>query len=394
MRINIFKAKSLYVLIIVLVISSLLYINLTNNFKNRREITTIIEENNSLGEILKIASPSEPIYINNNWSAAKAAGICTGSGTYNQPYLIEDLVIDGGGSRSCILIENSIVHFIILNCTVFNSGGSPHLLHAGIHLAFVSNGQIINNTCFSHTHGILFSARCTEDKVKGNYVANNEIGIRTYYEGDFNTFSSNIVINNNEGISIDGDNNNIINNNATHNSVGISIIGSRNTIKKNYLKNNIQGVNLIESGRNTISENDASFNTHSGIRLSQSSRNIISGNTVNNNTVAGLYLSYESNTNTISSNHATNNEYGIYLITTRDNVISGNYLGGNEVCVFERDCQGNEFSDNSGCDYGESDDNILLYVILIVGGVSVIGAITIIEIRKVRKRKESREANS
>ncbi|MFX1489388.1 MAG: hypothetical protein ACFFBI_09585, partial [Promethearchaeota archaeon] len=61
------------------------------------------------------------IYINNNWSDAKAAGICTGSGNYSDPYVIEDLVIDAGGSGSCIWIVNSSAFFKIENCTLYNS---------------------------------------------------------------------------------------------------------------------------------------------------------------------------------------------------------------------------------------------------------------------------------
>ncbi|MFX0049281.1 MAG: hypothetical protein ACFE8G_14150, partial [Candidatus Hermodarchaeota archaeon] len=76
---------------------------------------------------LKISAVFGRIYINDNnpsynWSAAKGAGICTGNGSYSNPYIIEDLVIDGGGSGSCILIENSDVNFKIENCTIYNSG--------------------------------------------------------------------------------------------------------------------------------------------------------------------------------------------------------------------------------------------------------------------------------
>ena len=45
----------------------------------------------------KISAVSGKIHVGNNWTAAKAAGICTGNGIYSDPYVIEDLVIDGGG---------------------------------------------------------------------------------------------------------------------------------------------------------------------------------------------------------------------------------------------------------------------------------------------------------
>ncbi|MFX0139773.1 MAG: hypothetical protein ACFFDN_39400, partial [Candidatus Hodarchaeota archaeon] len=50
-------------------------------------------------ENVKISKFSSPIVINDvnpssNWSVAKATGICKGNGTYSEPYVIEDLVID------------------------------------------------------------------------------------------------------------------------------------------------------------------------------------------------------------------------------------------------------------------------------------------------------------
>jgi hypothetical protein len=63
------------------------------------------------------------IHINGNWTDVKTVGICSGGGTYSDPYVIEDLIIDGGALGYYILIENSDVHFIIRNCS-FTNGGS------------------------------------------------------------------------------------------------------------------------------------------------------------------------------------------------------------------------------------------------------------------------------
>jgi parallel beta-helix repeat protein len=91
---------------------------------------------------------SEKIYINNNWSAAKSAGICSGEGTQSEPYIIKDLEIDGGGIGSCILIENSDAFFRIENCTVTNSGST--YLDGGIEIFNSTNGLIINNEVYNH----------------------------------------------------------------------------------------------------------------------------------------------------------------------------------------------------------------------------------------------------
>lgn len=52
-------------------------------------------------------------YDHHSLADAKTAGICTGQGTYSDPYVIQDLVIDAGESGSCILIENSNDYFKI-----------------------------------------------------------------------------------------------------------------------------------------------------------------------------------------------------------------------------------------------------------------------------------------
>ena len=85
---------------------------------------------------LKNSLTSGKIHINNNWSNARDTGICSGSGIYSDPYVIEDLIIDCGGSGSGIFIENSkISYFIIRNCTIYNSGDgyiSGQIFNAGI----------------------------------------------------------------------------------------------------------------------------------------------------------------------------------------------------------------------------------------------------------------------
>ncbi|GAH45404.1 unnamed protein product, partial [marine sediment metagenome] len=113
-------------------------INLRVITSNSNQISDISDESNLDNKNPKISAVSRKIHIDNNWSAAKAAGICTGNGTYSEPYVIEDLVIDGGHSGSCILIENSTVFVKIENCTLVNSGSSS--MDAGIKLSYAKDG--------------------------------------------------------------------------------------------------------------------------------------------------------------------------------------------------------------------------------------------------------------
>ena len=59
------------------------------------------------------------IHIDNNWTDAKILGICSGTGDFSDPYLIEDELINGSGYRNGILIQNSNDYFIIKNCSIF-----------------------------------------------------------------------------------------------------------------------------------------------------------------------------------------------------------------------------------------------------------------------------------
>jgi len=107
------NANSKIIILITLGIIFALSPIINNNFNfNGGNIVDFPLDNKNL----KISEVSGKIRINDanptmNWSVAKKDGICTGNGTYSDPYIIEDLVINGGGSGDCILIQNSDVYF-------------------------------------------------------------------------------------------------------------------------------------------------------------------------------------------------------------------------------------------------------------------------------------------
>ena len=275
------------------------------DFKNS-DISDCVNLDN---ENLKNSALSPPIHIDDtnpsmNWSVAKDTGICTGNGTYSKPYVIEDLVIDGGGSVNCILIENSEVYFRIENCTLYNSS------LAGIQLSNVKLSQLADNNCTTNFKGISLEF-CYNNTISGNTVNYNN-----YF-----------------GISLDeSDYCMVAGNNLKYNPIGLYLSGST---------------------YNTILGNNASYNGDNGITLYDSDNNNISGNTVNFNHDVGIFL-YNCNNNTVSENIVNNNEHGIYLWYSNDNKVSGNILLGNDKCIVEDDdCHGNKFSDNGACIYGQ-----------------------------------------
>jgi len=265
---------------------------------------SLITSNNNVinfdKENLKISVTTGKIHIINNsgWVDFRNAGNCTGSGTYSDPYVIEDLEIDGGSSGNCILIENSNVYFKIENCSVYNSDWGSD---AGIRLSNVNNSQLIGNDCSSNYLGIDLSYSVYNNTITGNIVNNNGGGIYLC-EGYYNNISGNTVNNNLWG-----------------------------------------GIYLLDSSYNNISGNTANGNNLNGIQLGYSFNNTISGNTASNN-LRGILLFY-SRYNTISGNTANNNERGIYLYFSSYNTISGNILRGNDECIVEENGQ-NVIQDN------------------------------------------------
>ena len=434
----------------------------TSNFlfyAGNNKTSSEYDDDNTLDyENLKISATSGKIHIDGNseWIAFKNAGKCTGEGTYSDPYIIEDLVIDGGGSGSCIEIENSDVYFIIKNCFVYNSGGSYDWTDAGIHLSIVNNALIISNNCSSNAFGISLTG-CNNNTISGNTAYDNTYhGILLDYS-DYNTISGNTAYDNRNGIYLSCSNKNTISGNIM-NKCGLGLYGSieelgshnidtTNLVNgkplyyysneanlepnnftnagqvilvncKDSLISNLNasycstGISLFYCNNNIISGNIASYNRVGGIFLAYSDYNNITGNTANNN-FNGIYL-YFSDYNTISGNTANNHYRGIYLNDSSYNTISGNtanynkdgmflcdysdyntvsgnILLENDECIVEENCQGNEFSDNGSCTYGQADGGIPIELIILISSISggaVIGVATLLLIRRKRKKIE------
>ncbi len=265
MKSNTSKKIAIFITLGMIFALSLILINIYNfNTGNSENSTDYNVDYNLDNKNLKISAVSEKIHIDNNWTAAKAAGICTGNGIYSDPYVIEDLVIDGGGSGSCILIENSIVYFKIENCTVYNSGG---YLNAGIELSNVINSLIITNNCSSNYYGIyLYSS---DDNIVSGNIANSNKYNGIYVNGGYNnTFSgNNASYNKHSGISLPYSDYNFLLGNTVKNNIfcGVLLVESRNNIiKGNFVINNNVGIyikyslrysNNFQSAGNEISEN-------------------------------------------------------------------------------------------------------------------------------------------
>ncbi|MFX1281420.1 MAG: nitrous oxide reductase family maturation protein NosD [Promethearchaeota archaeon] len=299
------------------------YTNVTQNMLNGNNYC-IYEQSSSNNIILNndcsLPTVQTPISIDgdatgvgaHNWTWAVSQIWCSGSGTWEDPFIIQDLIISGFGFVYYgIEIRDSNVSFEIRNCKIYNADDY------GIYFEFVNNSLLINNNCSNNEYGgIALTYRCTNNTLSGNTVNNNgDYGIYFYEDNRNNTIIDNTANQNGEaGISMHWYSNNTI-------------------IRENIANNNgFYGIELYDyCGYNKLLDNTISNNGERGINVEyQGSHNIISKNTIENNGLFGIYVESYCIKNNFTENTINNNSKGIYLDSGCDsNIISGNFISDN-----------------------------------------------------------------
>jgi len=245
-----------------------------------------------------------------NWSyTAVTYDWCTGNGKLNDPYVIENITINGENSGSCIEIRNSNVYFNIDGCTLFNSSlGTDPNFSAGIKLINVTNGKIENNN-FSNNRGCglyLYENSNNNSILKNIMSYNGQDGI-TIYESNINIVWGNIIINNND-----------------------------------------TGVGIVRSYDNEISGNIANYNKGGGIYVFYSHNNILFNNKARGNG-AGVTL-FESNGNFVDRNVFVNQMFGVYIFNSDNNIVINNRVCGNyPYDIYEIGINIGNVINNTGC---------------------------------------------
>ena len=247
---------------------------------------------------MNLSESSPRIHIKNNWSDAKLAGICSGSGIYSDPYVIRDKVINGQNNGIGIHIEQSRnIYFRIENCTIYNCS-------SGILLSRTNKGTLILNNCSFNNDGIiLFSSPvpCINNTIINNFLNNNE----------------------QYGVKLAGwcHNNNIIENRIDNNQIGINIRGDNNTISSNLMNNNEQD----------------------GIYFYSGFGNIINGNLMNG---CGFFCSGITNDmlslNKIDKTNLVNNKH-LYIYINKTGLDSDDFSNGGQIILFN--CNNSVISD-------------------------------------------------
>jgi len=183
----------------------------------------------------------------------------TGSGTSGDPYVIDNIIINGQNSGSCIEIGNSNAYLTIQNSEFTNSASG--LLDAGIKLDTANNIELYND----------------------NSTFNNAFGIILYYSQYIDISYCTVNNNSKDGIYLFESDNNDISNNAdtinSNNGHGVVLSTSHyNTISSNSIHYNDYAVYLLSSNYNSITNNEWSSNNDNLYQNPGCVGNTISGN--------------------------------------------------------------------------------------------------------------------
>lgn len=248
-----------------------------------------------------------------------STGITWGSGTTDDPYVIEGWDIDASAATG-IMIQGTTMHFVIKGCYVHDGGSNWN----GIYLNTCQNGDLEGNTCTGNWVGIAIAfsglSTLTDNTCSGNF------------EGIYLIGSSGMTLTNNtcngsnsEGLYLYQSNNNILAHNNCSSNIGYGIylqeLSGNNLLVNNNCSDNYHGIVLISSGSNSLSNNNCSHNEFNGIFLESSGQNVLSHNICANNS-AGIYL-YASSENILADNHCSGNNAGLYLVLSDGNTLSG-----------------------------------------------------------------------
>lgn len=324
--------KNKVIFSIIFVNSIILFSLITTNFYfNEADIN----KTNLTHDNLNLSKNFGKIFLNGtlDWVDFRNAGNCTGSGTYSDPYVIEDLIIDGGSEGSCIWIENSDVYFRIENCSVFNSGDNNYTMDAAIKLNNVSNGYLRQNIITDSFLGIhLFGEN---NSISQNLITNNYGGIAPFGPFGANNFISQNSITNNLIGSFAGVGCTILKNNITHNRLGILCQDFSNISSNNISYNDMFGIWIYWGMNNTINDNLINNNNGTGILIKNGANNKISKNECINNKINGIHLQEVWWNHEISENIILNNDIGILLNFTEDTRVIGNIINNNRLSGIE-----------------------------------------------------------
>ncbi len=295
----------------------------SDNIKGSSKEVRVIE--NKKTEQMKITTPKASKFWNlgftidindtdptKDWAYTNSTyDWCNGKGTWDDPYVIENVTIDMGGAiENGIDIRNSSVPFIINNVTILD--GSK-----GIQLIYTNNSKISNSIVSTQSFRGIYLYRSHNNTIENNYVEDtDEYGIRLHESNDNRVSHNTVTLNDKTGLSVRGGINNTFFTNVVNLAgwAGIYIYGEDSEALDNKIINN------------TFSDDN-----EGGIWLWKANYTIIRENTVNNNNLDGIQVDRSSYIEIINNTFNLNGGYGIkmnsYGYSHYNTVMFNNFTG-------------------------------------------------------------------
>jgi parallel beta-helix repeat protein len=355
------KMKNVFILLLLIPIIFSISTQLTP--KNRIE-TTQADLKNGTSNLRQAGFWNNLTFIHitgSNWTLTNQSDWCSGSGTFGDPYLIENMIINASGSPTgCgIFIENSnSVYFKIRNITIFEATN-------GIKLENTNNGFLINNILLNNIESGIYAVNCVNNTISINQLINNGLyGVH---------LSSNCL------------NNKILGNIAKNDGTNLQDAGIylenfciNNEIKKNLVyDNNVYGINIEDSCEGNIIFNNTLKNVAAnlqdyGIRLDNDChQNNISLNIIKDLNSYAIML-VTSDENSVSNNNIIDCALGFYMLIAHQSEIFGNIISDCNMGILMSACDDGKifgnYINNTGshairiiinCDNNELHDNII-----------------------------------
>jgi len=281
---------------------------------------------------LVAGTPHAPIVIDGdaNFSATAYVEGWSGDGSLANPYIIEGLDIDLGGTAGhCINISNTRVNFTIGNCHLTGASVNPG---AGIYLGNVTYGRLQDNT-LDYNYFNIYLTDSHSVLIKNNTCPNSVYSINLRDSSSYNIIADNYCSHNsNRGINLEnGSNNNTaVNNTCNENTFGIVLyqVSSNSVVNNTFISNSEDGIQVNYGDFNTFRDNTCT-NSFKGVNFVVSSDfNIIANNTCNSNIGYGIYIDLSSN-NTVVDNTCGSNTYGIHLTSSESSIVGNNTCDSN-----------------------------------------------------------------
>jgi parallel beta-helix repeat protein len=250
------------------------------------------------------SEPSQVISVRSNADLAELAASrnWNGTGTPSDPYVLENLTIDAGGSPNCIYFADTTLSFVIKWANLTGASG------AAIEFYNVINGRVEGSSIHDNVDGISLVASFDNSIDGVNSSGNGRYGLSMDHSGG-NFISSSTFGGNQVGIRMWSSSENEL--------TSVNCTGS--------IEN---GMYLSASSYNTLDQVNCSWNGQSGIYMTSSRWNEMTGSILSNNTI-GIWMDYSSDNNTIEASTVHDNSYvGANLTHSNGNIIRANTFVG------------------------------------------------------------------